>query len=270
MKAGSLALSGVKVRRDKRIILSVDELRIKSGELVGIIGTNGAGKTTLLNVCCGLIRPCMGSVSLDEQELTQLSGWHKANVRRRIGYIPQAAEYNPEIPYTLREVVTMGRTSTRGLLRGLGKEDYEAVDEWIEKLGLGERSGQVFGSLSGGEQQKGLIARAMVQGPEMLLLDEPCSNLDFKWKYQITEIIERLYSEVGMTVLIVSHETSLLPASCSRVVLLDRGEILADGQMREVLNSKVLEKAYGCKIEMMEVGGRLQAFAGGDGIGGRQ
>ncbi len=263
MNAGSLSLSRVEVRRGKRTILSVDDLRIRSGEFVGIIGTNGAGKTTLLNVCCGLIRPSRGSVRLDKHELTMLSGWRKANLRKRIGYIPQAAEYNPEIPYTLREVVAMGRTSTRGLLRRLRREDYDIVDEWIEKLGLSERRRQVFGSLSGGEQQKALIARAMVQQPEMLLLDEPCSNLDFNWKYQITEIVERLYCEAKMTVLVVSHETSLLPASCERVVLLNEGRIVADGQTQTVLTSETLEKVYGCKIEMREIGGRLHAIGGG-------
>ena len=251
-----ISLSKVEVRWSGRSILAVEDMQIRQGEFVGIIGTNGAGKTTLLKVCCGLIRPNRGTVKLDGHDLAELNAWRRANLRKRIGYIPQAAEYNAELPFTLRELVAMGRTSVKALLCPLNKKDYEIVDNWIEKLGLSQRRSQTFRSLSGGEQQKALIARAMAQDPEILILDEPCANLDFNWKYQITEIIEQLHCEGKITVVMVSHETNLLPSACKRVVLLREGNILADGDIEEVLESKVLEKAYQCRIEMLELAGR--------------
>jgi iron complex transport system ATP-binding protein len=256
MMGECLSLSDVEVRWSGRTILAVEEIQIRQGEFVGIIGTNGAGKTTLLKVCCGLIRPNRGTVKLDEHDLAKLSAWRKANLRKHIGYIPQAAEYNAELPFTLRELVAMGRTSVKALLRRLNKEDYEIIDSWIERLGLLERRSQTFRSLSGGEQQKALIARAMAQDPEILMLDEPCSNLDFNWKYQITEIIEQLHRETKVTVVMVSHETSLLPSGCERAVLLHEGNVLADGDIEEVLESEVLERAYQCRIEMLKLSGR--------------
>ncbi|MEA3226580.1 MAG: ABC transporter ATP-binding protein, partial [Planctomycetota bacterium] len=203
-----------------------------------------------------LIKPNRGTVKLDEQDLAEVGAWSKANLRKHIGYIPQAAEYNAELPFTLREVVAMGRTGVKNLLSRMNTRDYEIIDNWIKKLGLSERQTQTFRSLSGGEQQKALIARAMVQDPEILMLDEPCSNLDFNWKYQITEIIEQLHRESKITVMMVSHETSLLPSGCSRIVLLHEGEVLADGDVEEVFKSEMLEKAYQCRIETLRIAGR--------------
>ncbi|HEX41225.1 MAG TPA: metal ABC transporter ATP-binding protein [Phycisphaerales bacterium] len=263
MTAGKLSLSGVEVRRSGRTILHIDQLRVEPGRFVGIVGTNGAGKTTLLNVCCGLVRPDRGAVRLDDVELSRLGPWSKANIRKHIGYVPQSAQYNREIPYTLREVVTMGRTSLRGLCRPLRRQDHEAAERWIVRLGLQDRQSQVFGSLSGGEQQKALIARAMVQDPQMLLLDEPCANLDFSWKRRITDIIAQLYSEMKMTVLMVSHETGVLPAECERVLLVHEGRILADGPMRSVFADEAFERVYGCQMELYEAAGRLHTVSVG-------
>jgi ABC-type cobalamin/Fe3+-siderophores transport system ATPase subunit len=203
-----------------------------------------------------LVKPNRGVIKIDGRDLAGLSDWRKANLRKHIGYIPQAAEYNAELPFTLRELVAMGRTSVKALLTKLNKDDYEIVDDWIERLGLSDRRSQTFRSLSGGEQQKALIARAMAQDPEILMLDEPCSNLDFNWKYQITEIIEQLHRDSRITIMMVSHETSLLPAGCQRAVLLNEGNILADGDIRQVLDPGILEKAYNCTVRMLNFAGR--------------
>ncbi|MDD5327224.1 MAG: ABC transporter ATP-binding protein [Phycisphaerae bacterium] len=256
MMSSRLSLSNVKIKRSGRTILHIDNLQIPPGTFAGIIGTNGAGKTTLLKVCCGLIKPNQGSVEFDDTNLAVLGPWKRANLRKRIGYIPQAAEYNSELPFTLREVVAMGRISVRALLSPLRRQDYEYVDHWIDKLGLTNRRNQTFRSLSGGEQQKVLIARAMVQNPAILMLDEPGSNLDFNWKYQITDIIDDLYQQTNITILMVSHETNLLPRSCGRIVLLHQGKILADGPAEEVFASDALEIAYQCPVETVEVAGR--------------
>jgi iron complex transport system ATP-binding protein len=253
---GHISLSNVEVRFNGRSILNIRDMQIRQGQFVGLIGTNGAGKTTFLKVCCGLIKPTRGTVKLDGRDLFRLNAWRKANVRKHIGYIPQAAEYNAELPFTLRELVAMGRTSVKALLSPLNKADYEIVDYWIDRLDLSDRRSQTFRSLSGGEQQKALIARAMAQDPEILMLDEPCSNLDFNWKYQITEIIEQLHSENKITILMVSHETNLLPEGCKRAILLHEGNILADGDIEDVLKPGSLEKAYQCRMDILKLGNR--------------
>jgi len=256
MMGGRISLSNIDVHRNGRSILVVKDTQIRQGEFVGIIGTNGAGKTTFLKVCCGLIKPTRGTAKLDGRDLAGLSAWRKANVRKHIGYIPQAAEYNAELPFTLRELVAMGRTSVKPLLSPLKKEDYEIVDNWIDRLALSDRRSQTFRSLSGGEQQKALIARAMAQDPEILMLDEPCSNLDFNWKYQITEIINQLHRESKITILMVSHDTSLLPEGCKRIVLLHEGGVLADGDIEDVLEPGSLEAAYRCRVDILQLAGR--------------
>ena len=256
MIAGNLTISNVQVKRAGRIILDIENLQINAGDFTGIIGTNGAGKTTLLKICCGLIKTRRGLIKFDDRDFTHLSTWAKSNLRKHIGYIPQSVKYNPDLPFTLREVVAMGRTSTKPLLTRLNGDDYEIVDTWIDKLGLAEHRNQTFRTLSGGEQQKALIARAMAQNPRILMLDEPCSNLDLNWKYQITEIIEKLYEMTKITVLMVSHETSLLPACCHRAVLLHKGKLIADGSMDQVLESTAFERAYECRIETLNIGGR--------------
>jgi iron complex transport system ATP-binding protein len=280
MLGSCLSLSKVKVQRGGRTILDIDDLQVPSGKFLGIIGTNGAGKTTLLKVCCGLIKPDQGTVKFDDTDLSAVSSWSKSNLRKRIGYIPQATEYNAELPFTLREVVAMGRAGIKPLLSRLNKEDYEHIDYWIDKLGLADLREQTFRSLSGGEQQKVLIARAMSQDPAVLMLDEPGTNLDFNWKYQITSIIDQLYQSPlltsactcgsagtggkrqggHITILMVSHETDLLPPSCGRIVLLHEGQVLADDDAEKVFASEALQTAYQCRFETVEIGGRKYIY----------
>jgi len=256
MKGSTLELSGIEVRRSRRTILNIDNLKIPSGQFVGLIGPNGAGKTTLLNVCCGLISPRRGFIKFNNTDLSLLMSWKKSNLRKQIGYIPQATEYNAELPFTLQEVAAMGRISVKPLLSRLNREDYERIDYWIDKLGLTSRRNQTFRSLSCGEQQKALIVRAMVQDPAILMLDEPGSNLDFNWKYQISSIIDRLYQQTHIIVLMVSHETDLLPPCCNRIVLMHEGQILADDTAEKVFASDALERAYECRIETFNISGR--------------
>ena len=244
MNAGSLGLSGVQVRRSGRSLLDIDHLEIPAGTFVGVLGPNGAGKTTLLQVFTSLIRPNRGRVTIDDTDLTRVGPWRRCRFRRRIGYVPQSTQYNAELPFTLREVVAMGRTGVRPLLKPLGRGDHAIVDEWIERLGLSDRRNQTFRSLSGGQQQKALIARAMAQNPEILMLDEPCANLDFVWKQQICQMIEDLYRQTKVTVLMVSHETGVLPSACERLIVLGRGRVVADGNPHEILAAETLRRAY--------------------------
>ncbi len=254
MSGGYIELSNVTVRRSRRMILNVDNLNIADGQFINLIGTNGAGKTTLLCACCGLIKPDTGTVKLAGVDLTSRSGWRKVSLRKRIGYVPQSAEYNAELPFTVREVVSMGRTSAKKMYTALNHSDYEIVDSWLEVLGLAGQKNQTFRSLSGGERQKVLIARAMSQQPAILMLDEPGANLDFNWKQRIVSIVEQLHRQTLITVLLVSHDVDLLPTDADRTILLHNGQILADGG-GDVFESETFEKAYGCKFKIADFEG---------------
>ena len=255
MAGASLQISDIQVIRSGRKILDIDKLHILSGQLVNIIGTNGAGKTTLLKMLCGLLKPSSGTVLFDQIPIFSLSPWKRSNIKKQIGYIPQSAEYNSELPFTVREVVAMGRTSTKSLLTKLTQTDYVYVDQWIDRVGLAYQRDQTFRSLSGGEQQKVLIARAMVQNPKILMLDEPTSNLDFHWKLEISRFIHELQKQMSLTVLIISHEIASIPLNADRTVLLHKGKILADGESEEVLTSDTIQHVYQCRIRVFELEG---------------
>lgn len=261
MSGAMWELSDVKVIRSGKIILDIPYLQIQSGDFINIIGTNGAGKTTLLRVLCGLVKPSKGTVVFNQIAINTLSYRQKANLRKHIGYIPQAAEYNSELPFTAREIVAMGRTSIKPLMRRLDRSDYEQVDLWMTKLGLDGQRNQTFRSLSGGEQQKVLIARAMVQQPLLLILDEPTSNLDFKWKLKINRIIQELHQQMNLTILMVSHELMSIHVNAERTILLHQGNILADGSSERVLTSGIIRQAYGCEINIFESEGNKYVFS---------
>jgi iron complex transport system ATP-binding protein len=245
MTHGGFELTDVRVRAGGGEILCIPHLHVHDGTFATVIGTNGAGKTTLLKTCSGLIRPAQGKVSFAGADLGDLSSWARTKLRRQIGYIPQRTEYNARLPFTVREIVTMGRTSACGLFKPLTRRDNEIVDHWMQQVGLYEKRRQTFRSLSGGEQQKTLIARAMAQQPKVLMLDEPCSNLDFKWTAQIREMIGCLYVTEKVTVIMVSHELNAIPKSCRRMLLLDAGRVIIDDKPERVLASEEWRAAYG-------------------------
>ena len=256
MKAASLKISHLQVKAGGEKILDIGELNIKAGEFVAITGTNGAGKSTFMKVCCGLIKPNQGSVFFNDINVNKTIGWKQSNLRKHIGYIPQAAEYNAELPFTVSEVVAMGPTAAKPLLKRLNSNDHKTIDYWIDQVGLSDRKKQTFRSLSGGQQQKVLIARAMATEPGILMFDEPCSNLDFNWKYQITEMIDKLYQTNKMTVLMVCHEINVLPQNCNRIILLHDGKVVADGDKANVINSQAIKDAYQCEIQTVRIGDR--------------
>ena len=160
------------------------------------------------------------------------------------------------MPLTVREVVAIGRTGIAGLLRPLRLADWQIVDEWIERLGLTPLTGQGFGEISGGEQRKTLVARAMVQQPELLLLDEPTANLDLGWRERIVQVIEELYRTMRLTVVLVCHELEVLPACCGRVIVLNEGLTIADGPPDEVLSTTMIESLYGPGLGVVRSAGR--------------
>ncbi len=239
-----------------RPILSLDRLEISPHELVTVLGPNGAGKSTLLKVCARLLRPARGQVQVLGESVTNLGPWSATRLRRRVGYLPQPLVATTQAPLTVREVVAVGRTGLVGLLRPLGREDWRRVDEIIEQLGLAQVRRAPYSTLSGGEQRRALLARVLVQSPELLLLDEPTANLDLGAREQLVDLLDGLHDRLRVTTLLVCHELEVIPRACRRVLVLDGGRLLADGRPEEVLTSDCVRRLYGAELGVVHRGGR--------------
>lgn len=258
----AIDLHEVCVHARGRTILDIARLRVQTGEVLGVLGPNGAGKTTLLRVLTGFIRST-GTAEVLGQRINELGSLALTRLRRRVGYVPQLLSAGGEVPLTIREVVAIGRTGLRGLLRGLNASDWSVVDHWIERLGVGEVAHAAYTETSGGQQRKALLARVMAQEPQLLLLDEPAAHLDIGAREQVVESIEKLHLESGVTVVAVCHELESLPPSCKRVILLQDGQIRGDGPIEQVMDEQTMRALYGPSLRVIHHNGRHAIVPGG-------
>jgi len=215
-------------------------LSIRSGELVSVIGPNGAGKTTLLETILGLL-PSEGLVEVFGLDVRR----HGREVRRRAGYVPQDFMVGPETPFLAKDVVMMGRAAKIGLFRLPSHEDWAIVEAVMAELGILDLANRPIGKLSGGQQQKVMIARALAKEPELLLLDEPFSNLDAPSRALVCDLVSGLRDEFGITVLVVTHDLTAMPDDCDKVALLNGGLLTAFGELSDVFSSEAFLRAYG-------------------------
>lgn len=208
-------------------VLSGVDLAVTEGEFVAIAGPNGGGKTTLLRVALGLERPTSGSARLYGEPAASFSR------RNRLGYLPQRAQLGVEAPATVREVVSAGRVAAGRLVGGMRRRDRELVDEAIERVGLTDRADAPVRTLSGGQQQRAFIAKALAGEPSLLALDEPTTGVDAASQDALGELLAHLHSELGVTILYVSHEFGAVEHHVQRLVLV-RGGIVFDGPPSEL------------------------------------
>jgi len=208
-------------RAGVRVLENVS-LRVDAGEFVAIAGPNGGGKTTLLRLVLGLERPTAGSVRV----FGRPSG--RGADGARIGYLPQRARLIGEAPVTVREVVSTGRLAPAGIWGPLRRADREAVARAIETVGLIERADSPLRTLSGGMQQRALIAKALASEPTLLALDEPTTGVDAESQESLGALLEELREQLGVTILYVSHEFGAVEHVVDRIVLV-RGGIVYDG-----------------------------------------
>ncbi|HEU0336545.1 MAG TPA: ABC transporter ATP-binding protein [Gaiellaceae bacterium] len=202
-------------------------LRVAPGEFVAVAGPNGGGKTTLLRLILGLERPDRGRV--------ELFGEPAASFRRRelLGYVPQRAQLGADAPATVREIVAAGRVAGGPLWGPLRRRDRGLVDDAIGRVGLAERADEPLRTLSGGLQQRALIAKALAAEPSLLALDEPTTGVDVESQEALGELLARLHGELGATILYVSHEFGAVERHVQRLVLV-RGGIVFDGPPAEL------------------------------------
>ena len=232
---------------------------VRSGQVVVVLGPNGAGKSTLLKCLLGFVRPTAGEVRVLGSRIAPRRGISLSGLRCRVGYVPQVLAAHSETPLTVREVVAIGRTGIAGLFRRLTQNDWNIVDSWLKTLGLANLSRRAYSSLSGGEQRKTLIAKAMVQQPEILMLDEPTANLDLFWREQIVATLQSLHEDSGLTIILVCHELEVIPTCSERLLVLQDGAIMADGRPETVLTSQLVETLYGSRLRLVGAGGRYAA-----------
>lgn len=244
-----IELKNVYVSYHEDVALHGASLNIKKGEFMGVIGPNGAGKTTLLTVVNGLAKIHRGTVRIFGKKLDRKT---VREIRKQVGYVPQHIKIDPRTPLSAREAVMIGRCGKIGLLTKPCKEDYEIVDDAIELVGMSEYAERSIGTLSGGQQQRITIARALAQKPKILLLDEPTSAIDLPSQKNILDLVRRIHTSEKLTTLFVTHNMSIAPQYCDRVVLMNEGKICALGPVEEILTEKNLTEIYRSQISIFQ------------------
>lgn len=215
------------------------DVAVEAGQLLAVLGPNGAGKSTLLKLLGGLLRPGEGQVLLGGERLGALSSRARA---RRIAVVPQALAALPDV--TVRTFAGQGRYAHQGPFSRPSPGDREAVERAMAEADVADLAGRGLGELSGGQRQRALVARALAQEAELLLIDEPTNALDPEHQIAVFELIAGL-AQAGRGALVVTHDLNLASQFATRVVLLDGGRKAADGSVEEVLRREVLEPVYG-------------------------
>jgi cobalamin transport system ATP-binding protein len=247
----AIRLRDVTVALGGRPVVSGIDLQVSRGQWVALIGPNGAGKTTLLRAVAGLV-PFDGSVALDGRPTRDMT---RAELSRALAVVPQEPSTPPWM--TVSEYVLLGRTPHLGMLAKEGRHDVEAAARALERLDLLSYGRRRLGTLSGGEKQRVVVARALAQEARIVLLDEPTASLDIGHQQQALELLDVLRAESGLTLVAAMHDLTLAAQYADRMLLLDAGRIVADGGPGEVLTEQLIARHYGATIEVVSVDDRI-------------
>ncbi len=242
-----LSGKGLSVSRGERPILKGVEIHLQPGEMLGLIGPNGAGKSTLLRLLAGVMPADAGELTLYETAMADISQTERA---RRIAYLPQLSEI--AWPMSVERIIELGRTPHLEPWQEPGEEDRAIINQVIDQTDLLAFRDRAFNTLSGGEQARVLLARAMVTQPDILLADEPVSALDPAHQLDVMNLL-RQHCESGQSAIVVLHDLNLAAHYCHRLQLLHEGTTLAEGSAEAVLNEKNLADAY--EIALTEANG---------------
>ena len=251
---GILSLAGISVRLGGRAILSDVNVDIARGQFVGLIGSNGAGKTTLLRVILGLLAPTTGDVLI--------AGRPRSRRNPLIGYVPQKFMLDPDAPLRARDLVGLGIDAHRFGIARPSPARRALVDEMLAAVNAQAFADSRVGLLSGGEQQRVLIAHALASRPQLLLLDEPLANLDLRSAHEVVSLLARIAREQRIAVFISAHEMNPLLPVIDQIVYLAGGRAVS-GTVDEVIRSEVLSRLYGDHVDVLNVHGRVLVVAGG-------
>jgi zinc/manganese transport system ATP-binding protein len=255
-RAGSeeiLNVQGLGVRLSGREILRDVSFAIRPGEFTGLIGSNGSGKTTLFRAILGLQTPSAGRVLID--------GRPRSHRNPLIGYVPQKFLLDPDMPLRARDLVGLGIDAHRFGIPRPSRARRALIERMLEAVDAGAFADARVGLLSGGEQQRVLIAHALIARPKLLLLDEPLANLDLRAGQEVVALLARIAAEQRIAVLISAHEMNPLLPVMDRIVYLAGGRA-ASGTTAEVVRADVLSELYGSHVDVLNVHGRVLVVAG--------
>jgi iron complex transport system ATP-binding protein len=247
----AIDLRDVTVVLGGRPVVDGIDLEVAHGEWLALIGPNGAGKTTLLRAIARLV-PFAGSIAL-EGRVT--SAMHRAELSQLLAVVPQEPSTPPWM--TVAEYTLLGRTPHLGPLAKEGRRDREAAGRALARLDLLGYRERRLGTLSGGEKQRVVVARALAQEARIVLLDEPTASLDIGHQQQALDLLDALRGESELTLVAAMHDLTLAAQYADRMVLLDRGRVAADGAPRDVLTEETIARHYGASIDVVPVDGRV-------------
>jgi len=239
----SLELRGLSVEIGGRRIVSGISLRVADGQFAGLIGPNGSGKSTILKAIYRVHRPVDGSVLVNGTDL------HRMRPKMAARRVAVVAQENPmDFGFTVREMVMIGRTPHKGPFDRDNDNDQTIIQDALQRTGCADLSGRSFQSLSGGEKQRVLIARALAQGADHLILNEPTSHLDIRYQISVLELVAGL----GVTVLAALHDLNLAALFCDTVHVLSDGSLIAGGSPAEVITPGIARAAYGADVLIID------------------
>jgi zinc/manganese transport system ATP-binding protein len=249
-----LRLENIGVRLGGRQILSDVSLTVGRGEFTGIIGPNGAGKTTMLRVILGLQPPSAGRVLLDGEP-------RHGSLKTSVGYVPQKLAIDPDVPLRARDVVSLGLDGHRLGFALPSRNRRDLVTQALENVGALRYANARIGELSGGEQQRVMIAHALISRPRLLLLDEPLANLDLRSEQEIVGLLARLAREQQIAILLSAHDMNPLISAMDRIIYVANGKV-ATGRTDEVVTTEGLTSLYGHHVDVIRVHDRVLVIAG--------
>jgi iron complex transport system ATP-binding protein len=234
---------------DGRPALRGVSLQIAPGDFVGLIGPNGAGKSTLINILNGILSPQRGEVLLHNKPL---AAYTRREIALHIATVPQLLSV--VFPFRVMEIVLMGRHPHLGLFSFESPRDIAVARQVMRETSVLELADRPFNELSGGERQSVIIAKALAQDAEILLLDEPTASLDIKHQVFVYRLLERLRRERGKTIVIVSHDVNLAALFCQRLILLKHGVVVCEGTPRDVITKPIIEEVYETEVDIISDG----------------
>ena len=242
-----LKIQSLTVDYGPRRILHEVSFEVQSGEVLALIGPNGAGKSTLIRAVSGVIPIASGNVRTNGDDLASLSTLQRA---RYVATVPQAVSLPPA--YTVWETVLFGRTPYLGFLGQPSKADEEIARQALARVSALPFADRRVGELSGGEQQRVLLARALCQSTPILLLDEPTAHLDLQYQVSLLEVVHELAHKDNLAVLIALHDLNLAAHYADRIALMVAGQIKAEGQPDRVLRQELIEEAYCLPVKVVK------------------
>ena len=232
----------INVTLEKNNILKGINIEVDNKEVVGIIGPNGSGKSTLLKCIYRVLKPNDGAILLDKVDIKDMTVKESS---KRLAVLSQHNNYN--FDFTVKDIVLMGRSPHKRFMERDNKEDYAIVNDALKKVEMLEFKDRCFQSLSGGEQQRVILARALAQQPQCLILDEPTNHLDIKYQLQLMRIVKNLNIEVIAAI----HDLNIAAMYCDKIYVLKDGEIIKYGNPKEVLTQKLIKEVYEVDAEVI-------------------